>query len=63
MKQRDPPEIIIRGWRSETSFKGEEAIRAAGWSLHFMLIASTLRIVAIIPFGATLHAMVKWWLS
>ena len=60
---RDPPEIVIRGWRSETSFRGKEAIRAAGWMLHLLLFARALRILAGIPIAGSMYLGIRWLFS
>jgi len=63
MKQRDPPEIIIRSWKSETVFKGEAAIHAAGWSLHLMLLARALRMLVMPVASGSVFLVLKWWVS
>jgi hypothetical protein len=54
------PEISIGVGRTQIVLRGRDAIRAAGWSLRFLLFARGFLFVA----GAlSICAAVKWWVS
>jgi hypothetical protein len=55
------PEISISAGRAKIILKGRDAIRAAGWTLRFLLFARGLSLLAV---GAiAVYAVIKWWLS
>jgi hypothetical protein len=59
MNQHHPPEITFGTGKSRVTLRGSQAIRAAGWTLRFLLIARALSILAF-PLGS-IYLMVKWW--
>jgi hypothetical protein len=59
-KEITSPEITIGSGRSQIILTGRDAIRAAGWSLRFLLFvrgAVSLLIVGVLA----LYAVSKWW--
>jgi hypothetical protein len=49
------PEIAIGSGRTQIILRGRDAIRAAGWSLRFLLFTRGLLFV--------MGALAVWWLS
>jgi hypothetical protein len=56
----EDPEISIGSGRSQIVLKGREAIRAAGWTLRFLLFA---RGVSLLGVGLAVAAAVRWWIA
>jgi len=55
------PEISIGAGRTQIILRGRDAIRAAGWSLRFLLFARGVSLFVI--GGFAVYAATKWWLS
>jgi hypothetical protein len=72
------PEILIGSGKSQITLKGREAIRAAGWTVRFLLFARGIRLLFLLggfslflyaavqwcrPVVQWLYAVAQWWLS
>lgn len=72
------PEILIGSGKSQITLKGREAIRAAGWTVPFLLFARGIRLLFLLgglslflyaavpwrhPVVQWLFTVLQWWLS
>jgi hypothetical protein len=63
MPSRSPhPEISIGIGRTQVVLRGRDAIRAAGWSLRFLLFARGA-FLFFVAGTLSAYAAMKWWLS